>query len=163
MQAKQVIKNQLETAEFLLLPLLQDLSDADLLVRPVPGANHIAWQFGHLINAEAGMQHDMPGAVPAELPPDFAANHNKEAAAKDGPDGFLSKEKYLELYKSVRAATHAALEKISDADLAAPNTGRSASFAPTVCHLMLLPAGHVLMHIGQFSVVRRKLNKPVLF
>ena len=32
--------------------LLADLSDADLFVRPVPGANHIAWQLGHLIIQE---------------------------------------------------------------------------------------------------------------
>ena len=32
--------------------LVSDLSDADLLVRPVPQANHIAWQLGHLILQE---------------------------------------------------------------------------------------------------------------
>ena len=33
----------------LILLLVSDLSDAELLVRPVPQANHIAWQLGHLI------------------------------------------------------------------------------------------------------------------
>jgi len=29
--------------------------------------------------------------------------------------------------------------------------------------LLLLHANHVLMHAGQFTVVRRKLNKPIIF
>ena len=32
-----------------------DLSDADLLVRPAPSANHIAWQLGHLIASERNL------------------------------------------------------------------------------------------------------------
>jgi hypothetical protein len=38
-----------------------------------------------------------------------------------------------------------------------------AKFAPTVMALFLLTANHQMMHAGQFSVVRRKLGKPVLF
>ena len=33
---------------------LGDFSDADMLARPAPSANHAAWQLGHLIAAEAG-------------------------------------------------------------------------------------------------------------
>ena len=42
---------------------LSDLTDADLLVRPVPGANHIAWQLGHLIQAENWMVMAPSGAT----------------------------------------------------------------------------------------------------
>ena len=38
-----------------------------------------------------------------------------------------------------------------------------AKLAPTVGALLLLAANHAVMHGGQFSVVRRKLGKPVLF
>ena len=38
-----------------------------------------------------------------------------------------------------------------------------AQFAPTLGSLFLLVSNHALMHGGQFSVVRRKLGKPVLF
>ncbi len=31
---------------------LRDFSDADFYTRPCPGANHAAWQIGHLIAAE---------------------------------------------------------------------------------------------------------------
>src|SRR5258706_2276812 len=32
---------------------LADFSQADLLTRPAPGANHAAWQLGHLIGSAA--------------------------------------------------------------------------------------------------------------
>ena len=52
---------------------LGDLSDADLLVRPVAGANTIAWQLGHLINSEAFLlREELPDAVYPELPAGFA-------------------------------------------------------------------------------------------
>ena len=38
-----------------------------------------------------------------------------------------------------------------------------AQMAPTLGALLLLNANHVMMHAGQFTVVRRKLGKPVLF
>src|SRR5678816_3939499 len=54
MNAKDAIKYALESTHNMVTMYLGDLSDADLLVRPAPGANHIAWQLGQLIAAEAG-------------------------------------------------------------------------------------------------------------
>jgi len=53
--------------------------------------------------------------------------------------------------------------KLSEADLDRPVTSNMAKVAPTVGSLLLLASNHVLMHAGQFTVVRRKLGKPVLF
>jgi hypothetical protein len=164
MNAKDAIKTALDANHFILTSVLADLSDADLLVRPVPGANHIAWQLGHLVYAEA--QHlpkQIPGGTPVELPAGFAEQHSKEMAAAEPPKGFRTKEEYLGLFKKVRAATLAALDKIPEADLDRPITGPMARLAPTAGAMFLLMANHELMHAGQFSVVRRKLGKPVLF
>ena len=49
------------------------------------------------------------------------------------------------------------------ADLDKPTPGEMAKYAPTVGALFLLTSNHVMMHAGQFTVVRRKLGKPVLF
>jgi hypothetical protein len=38
-----------------------------------------------------------------------------------------------------------------------------ADFAPTVGHLVLMIASHIMMHVGQMQVIRRKLGKPLLF
>jgi hypothetical protein len=38
-----------------------------------------------------------------------------------------------------------------------------ADFAPTTGHLALMTASHIMMHVGQLQVIRRKLGKPLLF
>jgi hypothetical protein len=159
MNAKDAIRTALTSTRDMLAMYLSDLSDADLLVRPVPNANHIAWQLGHLIESEITFSGKyICGAYP-KLPPAFAELHSKDAAAMNPPNGFLSKEAYLNLFNQARAATLAALDKIPDADLDKPT---SVDFAPTIGAMFLLTSDHTLMHAGQFTVVRRKLGKPIL-
>src|SRR5262249_35490765 len=67
MTAKEVVRTSLDMDLQLLGMLLADLSDADLLVRPVPGANHIAWQMGHYLVAETSFQAAV-GGPSYELP-----------------------------------------------------------------------------------------------
>ena len=162
MKAQDAIRSTLTSTQYMLGMFLNDLSDADLLVRPVPAANHIAWQLGHLIAAEGNMltPYIKDAGYPA-LPAGFAEQHNKEAAVKD--TGFLTKAEYLGLFNKVRQATIDAVGKLSDADLDAPTTGPMSQMVPTVGALLLLSGDHVMMHAGQFTVVRRKLGKPVLF
>jgi hypothetical protein len=165
MNAKDAIRTALTSTQFLLGRYVSDLSDADLLIRPVPNANHIAWQLGHLISAEQMLlgNKNIPGATYPELPAGFAERHNKQTAPMDPPKGFGTKEEYMGLFNKFREATLANLAKLSDADLDKPTTGDMAKYAPTVAALYLLQSNHTLMHAGQFSVVRRKLGKPVLF
>lgn len=164
MNATAAIRTALNANHQVLKMYLADLSDADLLVRPTAGANHIAWQLGHLIVSETkGFLPFIPGATVPELPSGFAEKHTKDTAAAEPAVGFCSKAEYLDLYDRVRSATLAALEKLSEADLDLPNTGPLKGFAPTVGSLLLMAGNHEMMHAGQFSVVRRKLGKSVLF
>jgi hypothetical protein len=163
MNAMEALRIALTSTRDMLPMYLGDLSDADLLVRPVANANHIAWQLGHLIVSESRMGQQLPGARYPELPAGFAEQHGKEKAAQDPPRGFATKAVYLDLFNKVRGATLAALDKLSEADLDRPTEGPMAQYAPTVGALLVLPANHDMMHAGQFTVVRRKLGKPVLF
>jgi hypothetical protein len=163
MNAKDAIKTTLTSTQSMMNRYVDDLSDADFLTRPVPGANHVAWQLGHLISSEVKMASALPGATYPELPPGFDEQHSNDTAATEPPKGFLSKTAYVDLFNKVRSATLANLEKVSDADLDKPSTGRMAKFAPTLGALLLLTSNHTLMHAGQFTVLRRKLGKPVLF
>ena len=52
MTGREAIKAALEATQATLHWYVGDFTDADLLVRPVPNANHIAWQLGHLIDSE---------------------------------------------------------------------------------------------------------------
>jgi DinB superfamily len=164
MKATQTLETALNSTQFLLNQFVSDLSDADLLVRPVDKANHIAWQIGHLINSEIGLvRSQLPDAVYPELPAGFAEQHSQNKAGQESTTGFGTKEQYLGLFNRVREATKATLAKLSDTDLDRPSTGQMAQFAPTLGAFLMLVVNHTMMHAGQFSVVRRKLGKPVLF
>ncbi len=164
MNAKDVIKTALVETRNILNWYLSDLSDADFLVRPVPGANHTAWQMGHLIQSEGHLlRKTLPDAVYPELPAGWKERYTKETSTAESPQGFLSKAEYLDLFGKTREATLANLAKLPDADLDRPTPGDMAKFAPTVGAMFLLLGTHTMMHAGQFTVVRRKLGKPVLF
>ena len=164
MRGVDAVRQALQSTQQLLTWFLSDLSDADLLVRPVPGANHVAWQMGHLIESERGLvRGQLPQANYPPLPAGFAEKHAMDRQAKEAPGDFCTRAEYVEQFTKTRKATIAALETQSDLDLDRPTLGDMATFAPTLGAVLLLVANHSLMHGGQFSVVRRKLNKPVLF
>jgi len=162
MKATESLKSALQSTNTIFSTYLSDLSDADLLVRPVPEANHIAWQIGHLTAAEVTLGSQLPGANYPALPEGFADRYGKEQSKNNDPKGYLTKAGYLDLWNRVRQATIETVEKISDTDLDKPSTGRMAKFAPTLGSLIQLISNHTLMHAGQFVVVRRKLGKPIL-
>jgi hypothetical protein len=164
MKATDAIVTALSSTQHLLNQYIADLSDADLLVRPSPGANHIAWQLGHLTAAEAlMMQPQLPDVEYAALSPGFQKQYGKEGAGDDDPMHFLGKSEYLKMFNDARELTKAATAKLSDADLDRPTKGDMAKFAPTLGALLLGLSTHTMMHAGQFTVVRRKLGKPILF
>ena len=77
MTGKDAIKYALRSTHGMVGMYLGDLSDADLLVRPVPGANHIAWQLGHLIVAE---QHLLAAYLPGAQWPTLPAGRPRPPA-----------------------------------------------------------------------------------
>ncbi len=81
---------------------LGDFSDADMLVRPTPAANHAAWQIGHLIVSETGMINSIkPGAMP-ELPAGFKEKFTKETTKTNDPSSFPKKAELLDLFGKTR-------------------------------------------------------------
>src|SRR5262249_53934391 len=139
MHGVDAIRATLQSTQQLVTWFLSDLNDADLLVRPVPGANHIAWQIGHLIVAEGGLvRQQLPDAAYPELPAGFAEKYTTTAQAQEATTGLETKARYLDLFTQARQATIAALNKLTDADLDRPATGNMAKFAPTLGSIFLL-------------------------
>jgi len=143
---------------------LSDFTDADLMVRPTPGANHTMWQLGHLIAGEAKMMNMIkPGGMP-ELPAGFAEKFTKATAGIDDPKQFgTTKQQLLDLFAKVRTGTVAYAKSLKPEDLDKPAPEEMRGYCPTVGDVLGLQTSHVMMHMGQMQVARRKLGKPILF
>ncbi len=161
MTAKDVIRHSMDLSRSVLTQYLADLTDEDLLIRPVPAANHTAWQLGHLIICEHGLG-DMGYEMPP-LPEGFAACYTTEHAGCDDPARFHGKEAYLRILEEQRAATLAHLDALSDSDLDLEAPEEARAYAPTLGAIFNALGIHEMMHAPQISVVRRKLGKPHLF
>lgn len=161
MNTQDAIRATLATSSMVLSRYLEDLSDADLMQRPGPGCNHIAWQLGHLIASENHLLGAVAPGAGIELPAGFAERHSKDSKDDDNPAHFCTKQEYLDLFEKVHAATLAAIGKMSDADLDKPAPEHFRKMFPTAGHVIVLIATHGLMHAGQLVPVRRRLGKPV--
>jgi hypothetical protein len=163
MDTQQALKSAINGGQHLVESYLADLSDADLLVRPIPGTNHIAWQLGHLIAAENMMLEAVrPGSMP-KLPAGFKEKHDKKTAGSDDPKAFLTKAEYLDLFKQQRAGTLAVLETMSDEELSKESPPSLRSFLKRIGDVFAMQGTHWVMHAGQWAIIRRKLGRPPLF
>ncbi|QOJ13503.1 MAG: DinB family protein [Planctomycetia bacterium] len=161
MTPQDAIKLGLDSAQFLMTTYLSDLSDDELRIRPLPGMNHIAWQLGHLIVSERDMASAVGAKIP-ELPAGFADAHTMDAAKSDNSQQFTTKQAYLELFATIRAAALASLAATPASKLSEPSPEKMRSYAPTVAAVYTLLGTHQMMHVGQWVALRRKLNKPVV-
>lgn len=162
MTNKDAIRSALSISRRLYQLLTDDLTDADLRERAVPGANTIAWQLGHALGTEFRFLKQL-GAEPPAVPAGFAERHGSAQSKSDDPAGMLTKAEYLALAAQSHAALLAALEACDEADFDKPTEGPIAAIAPTRGAVWMLLSSHAAFHAGQFSVVRRKLGKPVVF
>lgn len=163
MNARDAIQLNLDMANMVCSAYLGDLDDRDLLVRPGAGCNHIAWQLGHLIGSEHEMMELVkPGSMPP-LPVGFTDRHTKATSRIDSASAFLSKGEYLDLYQQQRQGTLALLRAQSDAELDLPAPEKFQAYCKSRGDLFSLQGSHLMMHVGQWAVVRRKLGRQPLF
>jgi hypothetical protein len=163
MNARQAIRLSIDSANLICQGYLGDLTDAELLVRPVPGANHIAWSLGHLLISEREMvELTCPGSMPA-LPAGFAEKYTPERSKLDSPGDFHPKSVYMDVFEQQRSATLKALDKLTDADLDKPGPEKYREWIKNVAEVFIMQGTHWLMHAGQWAVVRRKLGRKPIF
>ena len=108
------------------------------------------------------LEQTCPGSAPP-LPESFAERHSKEAAALDDADAFCSKAEYLELFEQQWAAGIRVLDGLSEEDFEKPAPEAFHDYAKTVGDVITMPAVHLLMHVGQWAVVRRNLGRGPLY
>jgi hypothetical protein len=142
---------------------LADFSDADMLVRPVPSANHANWQVGHLLGFEAMVANligakDVPG-----LPENFKSQYNSEAAKSDDPAKFMKKDELFALFDKTHAAIVKRVAAFTPEDIAKPVPAPLCEWVPTFGDLAVKLPIHTVMHVGQIQVIRRKLGRKIMF
>ncbi len=160
--AKQLLRQLIERSHEIIRAYVEDFTDAELLVRSVPGSNHIAWQLGHMIGGVQRMLGGL-GRPALALPDGFLAAHGKEMAACDDPAKFAAKAQYLALLDQAKTGSLAAVDAIPESDFDRPGPEPMRQYAPTVGVVLMLLGTHVLIHAGQFVPIRRKLGKPAMF
>jgi uncharacterized damage-inducible protein DinB len=123
----------------------------------------VAWQLGHLVLSFNYFGDAVqPGSMP-KLPAGFAEQYTAETAGTDGPSAFRAKGEYLRLLDEQRQAFLRLLDGLPESRLADDAPAKMQSYAPKIIDVLAMVAAHELMHAGQFTVVRRKLGKPVAF
>ena len=162
MNAQDALRASADLSRMVLKSYISDLDDAELMRRPAPGCNHLAWQLGHLISSECDLLEMVKPGASAELPAGFKEAYSKEQVGEDDATKFHTKQEYLDLIDKVYEATLAAINSASEEDLDQESPEHFRNFAPTHGHVYALIATHPMMHAGQFVPVRRALDKPVL-
>ncbi len=163
MNGKEAFRTSLNVSNLFVTGYLDDITPDEMMIRPVPGANHIAWQLGHLILAE---RHFVNVAVPdsmPELPAGFADQYGRGKSPTDNPADYLTKEEYLAMMTQVREATLRALNGLTDEDFDKPIHGNVPPFVKSVGDCFATIGPHWACHAGQWVVLRRKLGRPVMF
>jgi hypothetical protein len=160
MNAKDIIKIDIDMGQFISLGYLEDLTDQELFHRPAKGANHINWQLGHLIQSENEMMNTaIPGCMP-NLPAGFAEKYTKDTATSDDASKFLKKDELLKAYHEQRAGTLKALAGVNENDL---DKKTGVEYAPTIGAMFSMQGTHWVMHAGQWAVIRRQLGRKPMF
>jgi hypothetical protein len=139
-----------------------DFSDADMMVRPVPGANHAAWQLGHLAAAEVSLVKAVGGTT-VELPAGWAERFHNSKANVDDAKALATKQEILDVLAKVRAGSIQWARSLTPEQFDVPAPEKLRMLGATAGGIAAALAGHTTMHIGQIQVIRRKLGKPVLF
>ena len=162
MKAQDILKATHATTNLIFSRYLSDMSDADLLVRPAPGCNHIAWQLGHLLASNSHLLDCVSPESAPKLPAGFEEKYTNETAKSDQASDFLTKAEYEAMFQKLGTAVDATIDQLSEAGLDQPSPETYRSWCPTLGNMMVLVVTHSLMHAGQWVPIRRQLHKPVV-
>ena len=164
MSTSRMIVNHRTNVVDLMGRLMADLSDADLLVRPTPEANHMLWQLTHLTRSQVMLAGLVSPDAPVAVPAHFDEAGKKAAASVDDPAKFPTRAEVMDVLGRAHAAILAGVTKMSDADLSRPPPEPMRKMGPELADALLMAGGtHMALHVGQLQVLRRKLGKPLVF
>ncbi len=141
---------------------LADFSEADMIVRPCPGANHANWQVGHLLGSTGRLLAMVDSSFVTPVPAALGEKYTKESSKADDPKQFATLEELRAALTQLAEAAHVWASRLTPETLNGKSPDWAQDFAPTKDLFLAFIASHVQMHIGQVQVIRRLLGKPHL-
>jgi uncharacterized damage-inducible protein DinB len=157
-----VLANGLAALDFsqrLMDGLCEDIPEEHATHQPVPGANHMVWQIGHMAWTDDYFLSKLLGgqsALPESWTKLFGMGSEPQADASIYPP--------LAEMRARRAERRGALlewyRAQADAKLAEPMPEDYQTFAPNFGALMSSLAAHEAMHAGQVTLIRKSLSMP---
>ena len=164
MNFKDSIRSSLRISDFLAQGYLADITPDEMLHRPVPErkSHCLAVRPSHRVRTPFGRSRRARLHARAARWLRRTTSPRQRPIAITRPTIF-SKEEYIELAKKVRAATLQVLDRFNDADFDKPVTARVPPFVKCAGDCFATIGPHWSLHAGQWVVIRRKLNRPVMF
>jgi hypothetical protein len=164
MQAKQLLRTQMELSKRITAPLLADMHDAPLTFPTPNGGNHPTWIAGHLAYSEANLVAHMIEGLENPLLEWKALFGGGSQPTGDGA-AYPPLSELLAQWEQTRAHTLAVVDRLDEAALDQPAVnvppGRE-DFLGTVGKVLTLVAMHPLMHRGQVADARRAAGRERL-
>jgi hypothetical protein len=166
MHATQFIRHALDSSATTLLTLAQDMRNASLTFPTPRGGNHPLWVLGHLAVTESQLTHSIILGRDHPLAHWMGIFGPGTTPVAD-PVAYPSLDEVIRAFKETRAATLAALDSMTDADLDKASPGCPPEFAPVVGTLgkcLFAIIYHTSIHSGQVIDARRAAGRaPMLF
>jgi len=137
-----------------------DLTWREMLYRPCPEANCVAWTLGHLIDTDQKVSKRLGATSLPELPENFAVMFSRENDAPKAED-FGDTSILLPLFTASRQRFISTMlilgEDALNTKLEKPTPRYS-----TIGEMISFMIAHTAMHAGQISLIRRCLGRPPL-
>ena len=125
-------------------------------------ANHAIWTIGHLA-ASMPFFAAVAGVTISPLPASYGSLFNAGTKPTANSSDYPPAAEVLATYKRATEEFIAAIERLSDADLAQPSPKADGGFATIKLDGVARATWHEAWHTGQLVLTRKALGLPPLF
>ena len=141
--------------------LVDDLTPAEFIHQPAPGANCAAWIVGHLATTMNRALGRLGVEEAPRIPEDVAAKFQMTKQPAGKQDGLGDPKDLIGLLDDQATRLQAALRSLTDEALAGEPEVKPPG-VKTRGEMLLFLSLHSAAHAGQLSTIRRSLGKPPL-
>lgn len=127
-----------------------------------PNANHAMWFTGHMASADNFFVGVVAPDKVTTLPPGYKEMFGMGSKPSPKPADYPPPEEVLKVFRDRRQALLAALDSLSESDLANPPKG-GPEFIKDFAGVFEMAIWHEGLHTGQLSIARRALGHAPLW